>query len=155
VHLFELSPNCSLTPGAAAFFFVSVLAVALPVAGGCAVLGLWPVLPFTGLELLGLAVALRLSLRRGRVREFVRIDERSVTIGCSGGSSATQSCFARRRARVELRAAAVPAWPSRLLVGTMGRMVEIGAFLTESERRRLGNRLSELIPAAPGGPAGN
>ena len=151
MHLFELSPNCSLTPGAAALLYASILAVALPVAGACASLGFWPVLPFAGLELLGLALALRLSLRRGRMREFVQIDERCVTVGKSGARAATESRFARGRARVEMRHAAVAAWPSRLLVGTTGRMVEIGAFLTESERRRLGARLSELIPSAHAG----
>jgi uncharacterized membrane protein len=48
---------------------------------------------------------------------------------------------------VELRRAAVPHWPSRLLIGEQGRSVEIGAFLTESERERLSRRLAEVLPA--------
>jgi uncharacterized membrane protein len=151
VHLFELSPNCSLTSGTATLFYLSILAVVLPVTGACMVLGFWPVLPFAGLELLGLAVALQLSLRRGRKREFVRIDEQSVTVASTSRDRATEHRFARPWTRVELRAGHYPAWPSRLLVGTMGRMVEIGAFLSESERRHLGARLNELIPSLPAG----
>jgi uncharacterized membrane protein len=39
-------------------------------------------------------------------------------------------------------------WPSRLLVGSHGREVEIGAFLNEDERQALALRLTELLRAA-------
>lgn len=147
MHLFELSPNCSLTSGTATLFYLSILIVSLAVAGGFAAIGFWPVLPFAGLELLGLGLALRLSLRRGRTREFIRIDERDVVVKRSGGRERMECRFSRPWTRVQLRAAPVPNWPSRLLLGSMGRTVEVGAFLTESERRRLKARLSELLPA--------
>jgi uncharacterized membrane protein len=146
VHFFELRPNCSLTSRSATLFYLSILAVCLPVAIAAALAGLWPVLPFAGLELLGVGAALKISMRRGRDREFVRIDERDVTIGRSSGSRQVEYRFARPWTRVELRTAGVPAWPSRLLVGSMGKTVEIGHFLTESERQRLTARLAELIP---------
>jgi uncharacterized membrane protein len=150
VHVFELSPNCSLTPRSATLFFASVAAVCLPVAIACAVAGLWPVLPFAGAELLGLGLALHLSLRRGRVREYIRIDERDVTVGRREAERAVEHRFARPWTRVQLRRARVATWPSRLVVGAMGRSVEVGAFLTEGERRRLGRRLAEVIRPAPG-----
>lgn len=150
MHVFELSPNCSLTPRSATLFFASVTAVCLPVALACAAAGLWPVLPFAGAELLGLGLALHLSLRRGRVREYIRVDERDVTVGRREAGRAVEHRFARPWTRVRLRRARVASWPSRLLVGAMGRSVEVGAFLTEGERRRLGRRLSEVIRPAPG-----
>jgi len=149
VLVFELSPNCSLSPRSATLFYASVVAVCLPVAVACAAAGFWPVLPFAGLELAGLAVALRLSLRRGQVRETIRIDEREVTVGRASGREHSEHRFARPWTRVQLRKANVASWPSRLLVGAMGRSVEVGAFLTEGERRRLGRRLAEVIPATP------
>jgi uncharacterized membrane protein len=145
VHLFELSPNCSLTTGTATLFYLSILAVALPVAGACAVLGFWPVLPFTGLELIGIWVALRLSLRRGRTREFIRIDEHEVIVSRCAGKCQEHHCFTRPWTQVRLRPAAVAGWPSSLTLGAMGRSVEVGAFLTEAERQRLGRRLGELL----------
>lgn len=146
MHLFELSPNCSLTPGTATLFYLSILTVSLTIAGGFAALGFWPVLPFAGIELLGLGLALRLSLRRGRTREFIRIDESEVRVNRWSGRQRTEVRFARPWTRIQLRASAVPSWPSRLLLGSMGRTVEIGAFLTEGERRRLRARLAELLP---------
>lgn len=148
MHLIELSPNCSLTPRAATLFYLSVLAVCLPIALACAVAGFWPVLPFAGVELLGLGAALLVSMRKGQVREFIRIDERDVVVGRSGGGRQVQHRFARPWTRVQLRAASVPSWPSRLLLGAMGRTVEVGSFLTEPERRRLKARLTELIGSA-------
>lgn len=147
MHVFELRPNCSLTSRSATLFYLSILAVCLPIAVAAAMAGFWPILPFAGLELLGVGAALTISMRRGRIREIVRIDERDVTVGRSNGNRHVQYRFSRPWTRVQLRRASVPAWPSRLLVGSMGRTVEIGHFLTESERHRLTARLAELIPA--------
>jgi uncharacterized membrane protein len=36
-------------------------------------------------------------------------------------------------------------WPSRLLLGSHGREVEVGAFLNDAERRLLAQRLTELL----------
>jgi uncharacterized membrane protein len=147
VHFLELSPNCSLTTRTATFFYVPICAVTLLTAVAFAVRGMWPILPFAGLEVLGLAWALAFSLRQGRVREYIRIDERDIEIRKSDGSRDERYRFARPWARVELRPAPCRTWPSRLVVGAMGRSVEIGAFLTETERRRLQVRLVELIAA--------
>ena len=146
MYVFELRPNCSLTSRSALLFYLSIVAVCLPIAVVAALAGFWPVLPFAGLELAGIAAALALSLRRGRRRESIRIDERDVTVARSDGDRQELYRFPRPWTRVQLRVD-VPAWPSRLLVGSMGRTVEVGDFLTESERRRLGARLAEIIPA--------
>jgi uncharacterized membrane protein len=151
VHFFELRPNCSLTPRTATFFYVSLLSVTLPVAVGFAALGLWPILPFAGLELLGLGAALVVSMRRGGIRDYIAIDERDVRVKQSRGRRETEVTFARPWTRLELRPAPVATWPSRLLVVSKGRRVEVGAFLTESERRRLSDRLGELLPRRLGG----
>lgn len=150
MHVIELRPNCSLTPRTAALFYASILAVCLPIAIGCAIAGFWPVLPLAGLELLGIGAALRISMKRGRHREFVRVDEREVLVARSGGGPEKLYRFPRPWTRVQLRAASVPTWPSRLLLGCMGRTVEVGSFLTEPERLRLKARLTELIGASTG-----
>jgi uncharacterized membrane protein len=128
-------------------FYLSILALSLGTAGTLAAAGFWPVLPFAGLELFALGVALRLSLRRGQMREFICIDERDVVIRSSDGKHHAEYRFARPWTRVRLCMPDAPAWPSRLLMGSMGRAVEVGKFLTESERRHLKTRLAELIPA--------
>lgn len=149
VHVFELEPNCSLTSRAVFLLYLTILAVSLPVATACAMVGFWPVLLFAGAEVLAFAIALQLSLHRGRVREFIRIDEREVIVRRSGAGRDSELRFPRPWTRVLLRPAAVPSWPSRLVLASMGRTVEVGRFLTEGERRRLGARLTELLPPRP------
>lgn len=147
MHAFELRPNCSLTPRAATLFFLGIVAVSLGVAGSFAAAGYWPILPFAGLELLALGLALRWSMRHGRTREYICVDERRVRIRKAGVNRLREYEFARPWTRVELRRPASPNWPSRLLLSSMGRSVEIGAFLTEDERDGLKQRLDELLRA--------
>jgi uncharacterized membrane protein len=51
-------------------------------------------------------------------------------------------------ARLRLVPGRWPGWPARLLLGSHGREVEIGAFLNEAERRELAQRLTDLLCAA-------
>lgn len=150
MHSFELRPNSSLTPRAAAWFYGSLVAVLLCVAIGCTVLGFWPVLPFAGLEAALLIGAVHWVQRRGKAREYIRVDAASVVVekclpGRRGDDTSVAYAFQRPWTRVELRRGQPAHWPSRLLFSSRGRSVEVGAFLTDGERRGLKNRLAELL----------
>lgn len=146
MHTFELRPNCSLTPRSAALFYLSIVTVCLATAGSFAMAGLWPVLPFAGLELLLLGAALAVSMRRGRARELIQVDERDVIVRKSAGREQVEMRFASPWTQVRLQTSPVRTWPSRLMLRSMGRGVEVGRFLTEDERRALNARLSQVIP---------
>ena len=148
----ELLPNCSLTPADARRFFGLVAFTSLTVAGFFVANGYWPVLPFAGLELALLAFALWLSLKRRHVVQTVEIGETGITVTSrdARGERATQ--FSRHWARVTLRDPR--GWqPSRLLIESHGRACEIGAFLTEEERRALARRLTALVGRTSDSPA--
>jgi len=54
--------------------------------------------------------------------------------------------------RVELEPGRERGWPSRLVLRSHGRALEIGAFLNDDERRELAQRLTELLrPLKDGG----
>lgn len=140
----ELRPNCSLTPAGAAVFFGSVAVVSLTVAAVFVLSGYWPVLPFAGLELALLGWALRVSMRRRNQWQEVVIGEAEVTVRSRLNRITEERVFSRHWARVTLRRPS--GWhPSRLLVGSHGRTCEIGAFLTEEERRAAWQRLRLLL----------
>ena len=145
MHLFEISPNCSLTPRQAVVFFLSIAVVMLVIGLAFAAAGLWPVLPFVGLELALLAYALRVVQRRAQEREWIRVDERDVVVHQQRGKAVREHRFARPWTRVELRAPRAATWPSRLLLASHGRSVEVGTCLTERERKGLRRRLAELL----------
>lgn len=98
--------------------------------------GLWPVLPFAGAELAAVAVALRLTARRARRQEVVEVDARKLRIRRDNPGRDTSVVFASGWARVRLQPGDARWHPARLEVGTHGRWVELGGFLTEAERRR-------------------
>ena len=150
MHSFELRPNSSLTPRAAAWFYGSLAAVLLCIGLGCAALGFWPVLPFAGLELALLGWAISWVQRRAATREYIRVDEATVVVekcvrGRRGETRRTAYAFQRPWMRIELRAGEPAHWPTRLLLRSRGESVEVGAFLTDGERRGLKDRLAQLL----------
>lgn len=108
--------------------------------GGYAVLlasrGFWLVLPFAGLELGALALALQVSARRASRVESVEIDERNLRIRRENPSSTATAAFASGWARVRLTPGRGRWHAHRLEVGSHGHWIELGRFLTEAERRR-------------------
>ena len=132
-------------------------AASLVMAGALTVRGFWPVLPFAGLGLFALGVALGLNMRRGQYREFVSVYGDRIVV--EKGVGTVEECFQlpRQWTRVELERARWRGHPSRLLLRWRGKSVEVGAVLTEAERASLGLRLAELVAggaAAQPGAAG-
>lgn len=141
----QISPNCSLSPRQARIFLGSLCAATAVVSGSVAMAGFWPVLPFAGLELLAVAWALRSSMRRGQYREVVRVSEAQLVIEKGQQKVLERVEFPRYWSFVRLVPAAVASYPSRLIVACMGKSHEIGACLTESERRGLQRHLVHLV----------
>jgi len=149
----EVSANCSLTLGEAKMFFAVVVAGTLIVSGGWAVLGFWPILPFAGLELFVLGLALGLSMRSGAYREIISVSEGQVTIERGTGQTRRRSRWPRAWTVVELEPPAFRWHASRLLIGSQGKQLEVGRMLTEDDRVSLHRRLRELIGGAGEVPA--
>jgi len=141
----ELVPRCSLTPASARVFVGVVGATTFAVAAACAAQGLWPVLPFAGLEIALLAWAVRASMREGSKRETIAIGTHSITIRRTGPDGEHSSVFPRHGSRVKLHAPPTALHPSRLMLESLGRASEVGRFLTEDERRSLAARLKQLV----------
>lgn len=140
----ELVPNCSLTPRQALGFFASLCIVSFAVAGYFVSRGLWPVLPFAGLEMALLGWALAASLKRRGYTQSITVNDREVEVVTRDERGERSACFPRHWARVRLVRAR--GWhPSRLLIESQGRACEVGALLTEEERRGLHARLARLV----------
>jgi len=153
LHRIELAPNCSLTPQSARLFVGGLACVTFAVAGFFALQGLWPILPFAGLEIGLLWWAVRASLRAGQQRELILISDESVVIERHGAARRTRTVFARHWATVKLRDPPVAQHPSRLMIESHGRACEVGRFLTEEERLGLAGRLRQLVGRSSESPA--
>ena len=138
-------PNCSLTKRQARAFVAFVGTASLLVAGGFAVLGFWPILPFAGLEIGLLALALRLC-RRDAAAETISVTQDSVFV--DGGRATDERRYNRHWAGVRLHAPHASK-RGQVTIAAHGTRREIGAALTDQARARLWTNLQALIgPAA-------
>ena len=141
----EICPNCSLSVRGAVMFFGSLCFVSFGIAGMLAIQGFWPILPFAGLEMLGLGWALKLSLARRFHRQTITVTDDQISIESRDRIDSSQVVFPRHWAQVKLRRPASRLHPSRLTIESHGRQCELGSFLTEAERRGLALRLHRLV----------
>ncbi|HEB77552.1 MAG TPA: DUF2244 domain-containing protein [Methylothermaceae bacterium] len=131
-----LRPNASLSPRQAKLL-VGLLGLMMATIGlGFAAVGAWLVLPFSGGELLLLIYALSCSMRWSALREVITIDQDRVVI--EKGPDAKYQFI-----RAWFRVAWQPGPTPKLLVGSHGKWVEVGAFLGEEEKRALAKTLQQ------------
>jgi uncharacterized membrane protein len=141
----ELAPNCSLTPAAAALFYCCTCLFSLIFALVFVFQGFWPVLPFWGLEMLALGLALHASVRRRLYTQTVLITDSQISLVTRSKQGVAKQEFARHWAKVRLRTPRACPHPSKLVIESRGRAIEVGSFLTEEERCRVAERLRNLV----------
>jgi uncharacterized membrane protein len=140
-----ICPNCSLSVRGAALFFGGLCAFCLTVAGLLALKGMWPILPFSGLELMLVGWALHASLARRFRAEIITLTDAAVSVESRDRAQCRRTVFQRHWAQVKLRRPASRLHPTRLTIESHGRRCELGSFLTDEERYGLALRLRSLI----------
>lgn len=144
-YRFILRPNHSLSWRGSLVFFGSLLLISSAISITFAFLGFWPVVPFAGLEMLALGVCLYLVACRCHECEVISINGDSIRIEKGRGYPRQQWTFGRLWARVVLERCPKAWYPSRLLIRSHGRTVEVGRFLHEEERQRLAAELTRSL----------
>ena len=107
--------------------------------------GLILILPFAGLELLALGVVLYISAWRSNIKEVVNIGEEKIRIEI--GRDVPEKIYELDKAwaNIVLERSWNNWYPSRLLLRSHGRQLEIGKFLNEQERQCLAIELNKAI----------
>ena len=124
--------------------FVGLTVFALIVGVGFLLAGAWLVLPFAGLELAVVGAVLYRVARHHDDHERIVVDRDWLTIVRRRRGHERHDQFQRYWAKVSLERRR--GWyPSRLLVGSHGRWVEIGADVSEEERRVLAVRMRKIL----------
>lgn len=141
-----IAPDGSLTPRAA-WGFGALACLPMAISGFWAVsTGLWPMLPFAGLESLAVIFTLRHCLRRNAYREVIRVESGCIRIESGRRRPERTTVFEQAVARIWLDA---DAEPSRLWLVCRNRRLELGRDLRDVERRQLANRLKEVVGSRP------
>jgi uncharacterized membrane protein len=113
----------------------------LAIGAGFAVLGLWGVLPFAGIEVLALVAAFACISRRAADHERITLTGGMLTVerftGAFGGQLASEERFNAHWVRVDVDQG--PA--GRVVLSAGGRRSEVGTFVGHERRRRLAREM--------------
>ena len=142
---FVLAPNIAPDWGQTMRIFAGLSAVCLGIALVCTWMGFWPVLPFAGLELTALGVALYTSARRSLDREIIHVDGNAVRVEKGRGRVERARDLNRAWTEVVLRRLPRRWGETQLLLRSRGQELIIGDFLEAEERRSLARELGRCI----------
>jgi uncharacterized membrane protein len=144
-----IRPNRSLTRRQLQLAFLGIAAVCLGIASAFAAIGLWPILPFAGAEVMVVGLGFFLSARAGEETEIVSVGGDKVAV--EKRRRRTRECFELQRAWAQIRLlrSGIRWYPSRLVIRSHGKAVELGGFLNEEERHKLAEELHGVIRERP------
>jgi uncharacterized membrane protein len=131
--------NNSLTSAGRFRVFAFLFVVSIGIACAFAFAGAWPILPFAGLEMLVLCLALRRFERHAGDYERISICGDRVDVEICEGGQARSHELSRYWAQLVSRDGA------RLALRSHGREVEIGRYLNDAQRRALARELGREL----------
>lgn len=140
-----LMSNASLTYTDALLFFIGISFVSLVIAIFFCIIGLWLVLPFSGLELLALGYCLLLTMKRCRRKEVITITDKTIKVERGNDKPEEKEELPMGWVRVMLERPRYRGHPTILAIKSHGKRIEVGRFLVESERQKLAEELKKLL----------
>ncbi len=142
---FVIRPNRSLTRRQLQLVFMGIATYCLGIGGVFAVLGMWPVLPFAGAEVMVVGIGFYLSAMGGRELEVVSVDRDKVAVEKGRRHVRQRWELQRAWAQIRLLPPRIRWYPTRLVIRSYGREVEFGGFLNDDERQHLAGELQQAI----------
>ena len=139
-----IRPDCSLSPSGVKAIVLIFSLVAFLIGGFMLILGAWPVLPFLGLEVAVLVVVFLMLQRRSTFYDLVEARGDHVSLRQKSQYGETSGTLNRYWAQIKLSGGR-HWYPSKLLVGSHGKFVEIGTTLTEEDRIRTAKELQRAL----------
>ncbi len=144
-YRFVLSPNCSISWRELILFYLLTCVVALVVGLFFMLQGLWLVLPFSGLEMLALGIALYLTSRKVYRKEVITLDRHATRIEKGRRRVEHQWQFKTPWVRIIDDHPDARSHRRRLAISMYGESVEVGSFLANSEKEALAFQLKGCI----------
>ena len=140
-----ITPNCSISWRQLLAFYLGTCGLAIFIALLFTLQGQWLIVPFSGVEMLALGVALYLTSRKVHRREVITVGEEKVRI--EKGIRKAEQCWTFERSWIRLQDELFDENRRRrkLALGSHGSYVEVGEFLSISEKDELAFRLKDCI----------
>lgn len=145
VSWIDLRPNRALTWRQVQLCMLFLGIPTITIGLGFTLVGGWMVLPFSGLELVALCIALWWVSLMCERREVIRFDHDDVLVERGIYQPAHVHRFQRAWSRFEIEGADSPWAMPRIWLCQSGRREEIGGFLNAAERQRLVAELRRVV----------
>lgn len=139
-------PNHSLSVSGAQLLFFIAAVVASVIALAFTLLGAWPVIPFTGIELAILLWALRRCEKHADDFERITLEAGRLTVETRKGALIERHEFHPYWAQVQYIRTA-DQQDQRLQIRSHGKAVEIGILLAEEQKTALAKELKQALSA--------
>jgi uncharacterized membrane protein len=133
--------NCSVSPRQFVLFYASLALFSSVIAGLVVIRGAWPVLPFTGIELLVVGVAFLIHARHTIDYERIRLYPNRLVIEQMSAQRLTQFEFNPRWVRVEHGAS--PRDPVKIV--SRGQAIVVGVHLAHYRRAAFASELRSAL----------
>lgn len=140
-----IRPNRSMDARQSAVCVICFAVLSLTIALSFFSVGLWLVLPFSGLEVLAVGVGIGYTIKRSQGYEWIVVTDRDVSVLQSQSGKSRRYEFQRYWTQVRLEHGSSRLQPQRLLIGSHGRFVEIGREFIDEDRKNFAARLKEAI----------
>ncbi len=142
---FVLTPNRSIGWPLLLRFYLLACLTSFSIAGLFMALGYWVVMPFSGLEMLALGLGLYYSCRQIYRQEVITVDKVNVKVEKGYQSVQFRQWFERAWVRIEVIESTGYRKNMKIMMGSHGKNVEIGSFLTKHEKESLVFELNKGI----------
>ncbi len=106
------------------------------------------VMPFAGVEILLLGVAFYMTAYRCTTKEVIIINANTLYIERGRSKVEQQYKFITAWTKVTLRPPEFRNYPSKLMIGSHGKLIEIACDLCEEEKQKLANDLRASLASA-------
>jgi len=112
-----------------------------------AMLGLWLILPFAGLEIIVLYICIYLRLRANNSTEVISFDKTTVIVERGYYHAEKSWRYQRLWTRVFVKQPAFRGHPKRVYIRSHGKELELGSFLNKQDKEVLIKDLKNMVYA--------
>jgi len=140
-----LSPNMSVSWRDNLLFLYIVCSLALAIGISFSLMGMWLVLPFTGLEVAGLIGVVYYVAHKCHRIEVIRVEDGQLVV--ESGYTRPQSSWRSELfwTRLIVHAPDRPWDPMRIFIRGRRDQIEVGAFLNEADKKFLIKQLRQFM----------
>jgi len=136
-----LKRNCALTPRQLLLFYLSLIGVSSLIATGFALIGAWMIMPFAGLEMAVLGIALAAYARHALDHERVTLGSGELVVETVVAGKSVITRMNAGLARVDIGAH----FRSPIMLVERRCAVQVGRYVSDTERRAFAQELKRAL----------